>query len=87
MYNNEEIKRLKWLCRRGILELDILLLPFYESKFQSLSEKKKVQFFEILKFEDNILYNILIKNIKYKGHLNPIIQDIKIFHQNKKKLV
>jgi len=27
-YNNEEIKRLKWLCRRGILELDILLLPF-----------------------------------------------------------
>ena len=77
-----DTKRLQWLCRRGMLELDILLLPFYKSKFSFLTEEKKTQFLEILKFEDNTLYGILIKNVKYPNHLDPIINEIKNFHVN-----
>jgi len=84
---NKEIdtKRLKWLCRRGMLELDILLSPFYENQFRLLSEEKKIQFLEILKFEDNILYSILIKNVAYPNHLDPIIREIKNFYLRCKK--
>lgn len=80
MKDKKEFKRLEWLCRRGILELDILLLPFYKQRFKTLTIKKKIQFFEILKFEDNVLYNILIKNTRCDRHLRSIIKEIKTFH-------
>jgi antitoxin CptB len=80
-----EIKRLRWLCRRGILELDMLLLPFCEKKFENLSKEKKRKFLEILKFEDNTLYSMLIKNVKCPQQLNDIILDIKEFHLNNTK--
>ena len=78
--NDIDIKRLQWLCRRGMLELDMLLLPFCEKKFIKLSDEKKLQFLEIIKLEDNILYNILIKNINCPDHLYSIVLDIKKFH-------
>merc|ERR1712039_1144451 len=84
-FMNIDIKRLLWLCRRGILELDMLLLPFCKKEFENLEEGKKVQFLEILKFEDNILYNILIKNVQCQQHLRPIIKDIKDFHLIEKR--
>lgn len=36
-----EARKLKWKCRRGILELDILLERFYEDQFQILTAKEK----------------------------------------------
>ncbi len=36
-----EARKVKWKCRRGILELDILLERFYEDQFQILTAKEK----------------------------------------------
>ena len=30
MYTAEEKARIKWACRRGMLELDVVIMPFFE---------------------------------------------------------
>ena len=48
--------RLKWKCRRGLLELDLVLQDFVERKLQ---EKDLAVFNELLTLEDNDLWDIL----------------------------
>ena len=31
--------RIKWACRRGMLELDVILLPYFEACFDDLPQK------------------------------------------------
>ena len=84
---NIEMKRIKWLCRRGMLELDTLLIPFCENNFVNLSYEEKIHFIEVLRIDDNILYNILIKNDKCPDHLSYIISKIKDFYFKYKKQI
>ncbi len=55
-----EQARLRWNCRRGMLELDLLLLPFFEKKFASLSTTEQALFAELLKCEDQDLHSWLV---------------------------
>jgi antitoxin CptB len=50
------IARLKWACRRGMLELDILLLPFVEQAYQDLSETQQATFERLLACDDPDLF-------------------------------
>lgn len=36
-----EARKIKWKCRRGMLELDILLERFYKNQFQILTAEEK----------------------------------------------
>lgn len=56
----ETISRLKWQCRRGMLELDLLLLPFVENQYVKLSPKDQQTFEELLTYTDQELYHWLI---------------------------
>ena len=33
--------RVEWDCRRGMLELDKVIMPFYKQHFEQLNEHKK----------------------------------------------
>ena len=44
---------IKYRCRRGLLELDLILNNFYENKFFHLSNEKKKLFLEFLEMDDN----------------------------------
>ena len=81
---NIEVKRIRWLCRRGMLELDKLLFPFCENNFVNLSYEKKMLFIEILRMDDNILYNILVKNMHCPEHLLSMVLEIKNFYKKSK---
>ena len=48
--------RLKWKCRRGLLELDLILQDFMEKHLQ---EKDAGTLNELLDFEDNDLWDII----------------------------
>lgn len=45
-------RRIRFLTRRGLLELDILLGRFMETEFQHLSDEELVIFVEILDLPD-----------------------------------
>lgn len=50
------INRLRLACRRGMLELDILLGDFFENQFIKLTSDQQNQFQEVLSCGDQELY-------------------------------
>ncbi len=55
-FSPKRLARLKWACRRGMLELDVLLLPFVEKAFDSLSYEQQETFERLLTSDDPDLY-------------------------------
>lgn len=57
MSNNEvELKRLYLHCRRGMLELDVLLMPFVKEAYPSLNPEDQERFKKLLNCEDQDLF-------------------------------
>lgn len=52
--------RLLWGCKRGMLELDLILQPFVKEQFEHLSESLKADFVALLKVEDPTLFAWLL---------------------------
>jgi antitoxin CptB len=47
-----ELNRLRWRSRRGMLELDLLLLPFFDEVFRDLEPGQQQTFVELLEEDD-----------------------------------
>lgn len=65
--------KLRWACRRGMLELDILLAPFVEDGYDALSLEQKQVFEQLLACDDPDLF------AWFMGHgkaANPAIQQM-----------
>lgn len=52
--------RLAWQCRRGMLELDLMLQRFVDKRYQGLSLKTKKAFHQLLNCQDQILLDYLM---------------------------
>ena len=50
--NSFELSRLRWRCRRGTKELDLLLLSYFENHYELMDFEKKEQFNQILMLQD-----------------------------------
>lgn len=56
---NPELRRLRWRCRRGMLELDIVLGRFVEHCYPGLDEAQKVAFDGLLDEPDTFLWDMI----------------------------
>lgn len=80
---NPSAKRIYWRCRRGMLEVDLFLMPYFEQQFESLSPQQQAAFIAILDKPDPELLNLLM------GHEVPdeadrdIIERIRLFKQKR----
>lgn len=54
-----EAGRMLWRCRRGLLELDIVLRVFVEQTYASLTEDEAEAFIRLLEYEDNDLWDMV----------------------------
>ena len=52
--------RLSWQCRRGMLELDLMLGTFVEKCYADLPIKTKQAFHQLLKCQDQFLLDYLL---------------------------
>ena len=59
--NEVELKKLWWHSRRGMLELDLLLLPFLTDKLGDLEDNHKLIYQRLLEQEDQDLFSWLIE--------------------------
>lgn len=50
------IARVRWACRRGMLELDVIFQPFVEKHYENLSKEDKATFIRLLECEDPELF-------------------------------
>jgi len=51
-----EVKRLYWHSRRGMLELDVLLVPFLQEAYPTLDDADKERYRLLLESEDQDMF-------------------------------
>ncbi|MBI3777975.1 MAG: succinate dehydrogenase assembly factor 2 [Gammaproteobacteria bacterium] len=54
--DDRQIERLRWRCRRGLLELDVVLRNFLDQGYASLSAAEQETFDKLLAIPDNVLW-------------------------------
>ena len=57
MIEREEINRMRWAARRGMLELDLVLEPFVSKRYAQLGESDRRCFQELMLCEDQDLFS------------------------------
>ena len=76
--------RLRWSCRRGMLELDVLLGNFLEEVFLALSAEEQAIFTELLEVTDQDLFMWLTgKEIPQKNVFASMITKIRQHAQSR----
>lgn len=72
-----DVGKIRWKCRRGMLELDIILENFYEQQFQTLTNEEKILFSQLLDEPDPFLYDwLLCRNTTHDSKLKIILEKI-----------
>ncbi len=56
-------KKILWQCRRGLWELDLILINFVENSFDDLTEREIESFQKLLSLEDVDLLNIFVHKV------------------------
>ncbi|MBI3561341.1 MAG: succinate dehydrogenase assembly factor 2 [Gammaproteobacteria bacterium] len=67
---DEARARLRWQCRRGMLELDLLFEHFLATQFEQADSKTQTLFYELLTYADQDLFEYFF------GHSRPDNKDI-----------
>ena len=67
---DRDTERIKWHCRRGLLELDLLLQRFVARNLDTLSDAQTQVFKELLAYEDNDLLDMVM------GRAEPVNGDL-----------
>ena len=73
-------KRLYWQSRRGMLELDLILVPFFKQCYAGLPEADQYRYEELLKSEDQDLFKWFLKREKPEDKELRKIVDIIVQH-------
>jgi succinate dehydrogenase flavin-adding protein (antitoxin of CptAB toxin-antitoxin module) len=60
-----ELDRVRWHCRRGMLELDLVLSRFLERHFADLPPDQRAAFKALLEHSDSVLWDLV------SGRLHP----------------
>jgi len=72
-----------WQCRRGMLELDILLNNFVNKKINDLSAQQKQSFDLLLSYPDQTLFDLLMGNsISSDASIATLVQQIRTTELN-----
>ena len=58
-----ELDRIRWHCRRGLLELDLILERFNQRHLDGLNAVQLEQFKELLALDDNYLLDLIMERI------------------------
>ena len=70
--------RLRWRCRRGMLELDLLLQGFLERGFEALDESGRAAFERLLRLSDQTLFDLFFSATQAKEEaLQDVIERIR----------
>ena len=57
--NPTELARLRWRCRRGLLENDLILERFMRARGQEISDEEVAGLDRLLRLSDNELWDML----------------------------
>lgn len=78
MTHNVPLSELKWRCRRGMLELDVMLKKFLQFGYQNLDRQGRDNFYELLEYQDQELAELLLDQVSAtEKHIHDIVSKIR----------
>ncbi|MBS0289880.1 MAG: succinate dehydrogenase assembly factor 2 [Proteobacteria bacterium] len=86
MQEKSHFEKVRWACRRGMLELDIFLLPFVEHCYSMLNQNHQVAFNLLLSATDpELLAWLMAHTIPEDKDMKEIVEKIRAYrlHQNR----
>ncbi|VAW95901.1 Succinate dehydrogenase flavin-adding protein, antitoxin of CptAB toxin-antitoxin [hydrothermal vent metagenome] len=76
---NTELSRLRWQCRRGMLELDLFLQGFLDKSYNDLTPKQQQTFELLLETPDQMLLDYLMgRVIPYDKEIADVAKQIRL---------
>lgn len=73
-----DVERLRWRCRRGMLEIDLFLVPFFENCYLDLTPDEKHAFTMLLTEQDPELHAYLMaKQVPQNDTLQKLVDKIR----------
>jgi len=80
---SRNFSRLSWQCRRGLLELDLLLQGFMERCYNNLSDSDKASFETLLKSPDQLLLDYLLGGtVPFDKDVANVVKQIRLAAQS-----
>ncbi len=77
------INRVFWHSRRGMLELDLLLVPFVErGGFAALNQQQQQCYQDLIALEDPVLFDWFLGKGEPTMEFVPLVEHIKQWHAN-----
>lgn len=83
--SNTEKAKLYWAARRGMLELDIFLMPFVENQYEKLADVDKLSFQALVDCTDMELYVWLSNKEPAPEQFVAIVNKIREYAKNTAK--
>lgn len=78
MTNCVPLSELKWRCRRGMLELDVILQKFLQYGYQNLDQQGRDYFYELLEYQDQELIELLLEQVSAREkHIHDIVSKVR----------
>jgi len=76
-------KKILWQCRRGLWELDAILIPFVEKYLSKMDETEIDDFRKLLAYEDIEIFDILVNKKPFEDeNLEKIVEMINRFQDS-----
>ena len=69
--------RVRWRCRRGTRELDLLLLRYLNKQFEQADESEQLAFLALLEWQDTELMRCLLGPFETAEVAAPIVAKIR----------
>ncbi|MEJ6540673.1 MAG: succinate dehydrogenase assembly factor 2 [Halioglobus sp.] len=80
MIDKEDINRMRWAARRGMLELDLMLEPFVSERYAQLDETDRHRFRQLMLCEDQDLFAwLMLRGAPDDEELAGIVSQIRQF--------
>jgi antitoxin CptB len=76
MADSGELGKLRWRCRRGMKELDVLLERYVDERFGTASNPEREAFRQLLETQDTVLYAYCLGSEPVPPHLRSLIDRI-----------
>jgi antitoxin CptB len=84
--SDQEVNRMRWAARRGMLELDLVLEPFVVHRYAELSDEDRQRFQNLMACEDQDLFAwFLRRQVPEDEELAQIVASILAFARSRTK--
>ena len=72
------LARIRWRCRRGLLENDLILTRFLDAKGATLAEEQIAMLDTLLALTDNELWDLIAGRSEPEVSVRPLVDELRI---------